>query len=175
LHLGAVAAYYKYGDRTDVIDKSLKGTREALNELKAYLGRAVAEAVRPTVERILLDFSPETAAEELRGEAFQDDISAFVESDLDEMISYGKLVQARDCWSAWARRISWTLLSLLIMQAVFTAYFAVTAKVLNKPASLTALLVTFGISITAVAFCFLCAVKMLYHHDQICKYRDKVL
>jgi hypothetical protein len=173
--IGAVAAYYKYGDRTDVMDKSLNRTREALNELKAYLGRALAEAVRPTVVRIISNQSPQTAADELRGEIFQDDVSAFVDSDLDEMLSYGRLVRARDRWSAWARRISWGILILLIIQGGFTLYFAILAKVLEWPTSKIALLITFGISLLALAFCLVCLTLMLYHHDEISKYRDKVL
>lgn len=156
-------------------DKSLNRTREALNELKAYLGRALAEAVRPTVERIISNLSPANALEELRGEVFQDDVSAFVETDVDQMLSYGKLVRARDQWSIWAHRISWGILILLIMQGAFTFYFAVLAKVLGWNTSKAGLLVTFGVSLATIAYCLTCSIVMLYHHDQICKYRDKVL
>lgn len=173
--VGAVAAYYKYGDRTDIADKHLKGTREAVNGLKAYLGRALAEAVRPTVERIGANFSPDTVAEELRGESFQNDVSEFVERDIDEMISYGKLVHARDRWSFWARKQSWGIIGLSAIQAVATFYFAVLVKGFGWDASTTRVALSFVISGLGVGFCVFCHVVMLHHHDQICKYRDKIL
>lgn len=88
LFAGALAALYKYGDRTDLAKKSLDGTKEALDGLRAYLGRALAEAVKPTVQRILAEQrDPDAVLEELRGENFQDAVSTFVTRDLDEMIS----------------------------------------------------------------------------------------
>ena len=115
LLLGAIAAYNKYGDRTDVTDKSLKGTKEALDTLLAYLGRSMAEAVRPTIEGILANAADADGivkelravdiVEELRGEAFVDDVASFVNRDADELLSYRNLVHARARWSAWAKRI----------------------------------------------------------------------
>lgn len=174
--VGAVAAYYKYGDRTDVTDKSLRGTKEALDGLLAYLGRALAEAVRPTLERILTaGSSPEIVAKELRGESFQNDVSSFVQDDIDEILFYRSLVHARTRWSAWSRRISWGVFVLLILQAAFTCYFAVVAKVLDYRVSPLFFWVTFAASGAVVIFCLCCAGVMLYYHDQISNYRDKVL
>lgn len=119
--------------------------------------------------------SAEAAVEELRGESFQDGISDFVSTDIEELMSYRTLVHARNRWCAWARRISWAVFVLLVLQGTFTAYFAVFAKVLNKSVSLLALLATFSLSGVIVLFCVICAGVMLYHHDQISKYRDKVL
>jgi hypothetical protein len=176
LLVGAVAAYYKYGDRTEVTEKSLKGTKEALDGLRAYLGRALSESVRPTVERIIANApSPEAVLEELRGEAFRDDVSSFVNSDIDELLSYRRLFHARGRWSVWSRRISWAVFIFLLMQAVFTCYFAIVGKVLNHTISLTLVLVTFSISAVMVAFCVFCAGVMLYYHDKISSYRDKIL
>jgi len=104
--VGAIAAYHKYGDRTELTDKSLKGTKEALETLLAYLGRSLADAVSPTVDRILANATktpegeikevrPDTITRELQGEAFFDDISSFVNSDIEEMLFYRNLVHAR--------------------------------------------------------------------------------
>jgi len=174
--VGAIAAWYKYGDRTDLTDKSLKGTKEALDGLRAYLGRALAEAVRPTVERVVanMPFS-EAALEELHGEAFQDDVSSFVISDIGEMLSYRMLVHARNRWSAWSRRISWTVFVLVLIEAVCTCYFVIATWALNRPTSLPVLLATFIVSVVAFGFCILCAGMMLHYHDKISLYRDKVL
>ena len=68
--VGALAAYHKYGDRTEITDRSLTETKEALDALQAYLARGVAEAVRPTIERILADAtSRDGTVEDLKADA----------------------------------------------------------------------------------------------------------
>lgn len=180
LLVGAVAAFYKYGDRTDLAEKSLRGAKEAENELCAYLGRALADAVKPTVERIIplggvLNTTREALLEEFRGENFQDDMSAFVTRDLDEMVSYRILVHARERWSWWAKRISWGVYTFLGIEAVSTVWFGFCNRILNRPVSWTVAVASFTISAIVFAFCFLCAGVMLRCHDKISTYRDKIL
>jgi hypothetical protein len=182
--VGAVAAWYKYGDRTDLADKSLRGTKEALDELRAYLGRALAEAVKPTVQRIIqsniqldgtLNIPPDAILEELRGDNFQDDVSSFVTSDLDEMLFYRILIHARKRWSLWAQRISWGVYVFLAVEFVFTIYFGLANRVFNHPVSLVFAIVSLAVSVIVFAFCISCAGVMLRCHDKISAYRDKVL
>jgi len=183
--VGAIAAYHKYGDRTELTDKSLKGTREALETVLAYLARSLAEAVRPTIERILANATttPEGAIKEvkasaiikdLNGEAFVDDIASFVNNDVGQMQSYRNLVHARTQWSTWAKRMSRSVFFLLVLQGLLTFYFA-TEKILNIPVKATIFFVTFVISAAWASFCVLCAGGMLRHHEKISEYRDKVL
>lgn len=185
LLVGAIAAWYKYGDRTDLTDKSLKGTKEAIDELRAYLGRALAQAVRPTVERILanntgpdgrlLNVAAIQILGELSGENFQDDVSTFASSEMDEMTRYRMLIQARKNWSVWAKRISWGVYTLLFVQLGFTGFFAVFTKALGLPVALSALLGTLGVSAAVGLFCMCCWGAMLRHHDKISSYRDQIL
>jgi hypothetical protein len=175
LFAGAVAALYKYGDRTDLAKKSLDGTKEALDGLRAYLGRALAEAVKPTVQRILEQGSPDAVLEELRGENFQDDVSTFVTRDLDEMISYRTLVHERKHWSAWAKRLSWGVYVLMAVEFIFLAWFGLANKVFNSPVSLRLAEFSFVISGLVVVFCILSFGVMLRCHDKISTYRDKIL
>lgn len=183
--MGAIAAYNKYGDRTEVTDKSLRGTKEALETLLAYLGRSLAEAVNPTIERILSsattlpdgtvkEVKATTILKELNGEAFLDDVSTFVNSEIEELLFYRNLLHARVQWSMWAKRISRGVFALLILQGVFTFYF-VAEKILGRSVTPVVLLVTFSVSAVVVGFCVVCAGAMLHHHDQISEYRDKVL
>lgn len=173
--MGAIAAWYKYGDRTDLAKKSLDGTKEALDGLRAYLGRALAEAVKPTVQRILEQGNPDAVLEELRGENFQDDVSTFVTRDLDEMISYKTLVTERKHWSTWAKWLSWGVYTLMAVEFVFTVWFGLANKVFNSPVSLRIAVVSFAVSGVVVVFCILCAGVMLRCHDKISAYRDKIL
>jgi hypothetical protein len=176
LLVGAIAAWYKYGDRTDLAKKSLDGTKEALDGLRAYLGRALAEAVKPTVQRILEEQGDADAVlEELRGENFQDDVSTFVTKDLDEMLSYRVLVYERKHWSTWAQRLSWGVFILMVVEVVFVAWFGLTNKVFSRPVSLLVAVISFIVSGLVVVFCILSAGVMLRCHDKISAYRDKVL
>ena len=170
-----MGAYYKWGDRTDLADKHLNRTREAINELKAYLGRALAEAVRPTLERLAANVTPDTVAEELRGESFKNAVSEFVESDIDDMVSYGKLVHARERWSFWARKQSWGILFLGGIQALATFYFAVLVKGFDWSASKTVVIWSFAISGLVIFYCVFCHVAMLHKHDQVSEYREQIL
>jgi hypothetical protein len=171
-----VAAWYKYGDRTDLAKKSLDGTKEALDELRAYLGRALADAVKPTVQRILAEQGgPDAVLEELRGENFQDDVSSFVTRDLDEMISYRTLVYERKHWSLWAQRLSWSVYILMAVEFVFTVWFGLANRVFSHPVSLQIAVVSFCVSGIVFVFCILSAGVMLRCHDKISAYRDKVL
>jgi hypothetical protein len=174
--VGALAAWYKYGDRTDLTDKSLKGTKEAMDGLEAYLGRTLAARLRPSIERIVTgDRSAESILKELSGEDFQSDISSFIDDDVEEIVWYWRLSHARTSWSSWARRISWAVLILSVMEAIFSAAFAVLFKIFNHPLTMQFAMVSFVASGAAVAFCFLSGGAMLYHHDKISKYREKVL
>jgi hypothetical protein len=182
--VGAIAAWYKYGDRTDLAEKSLRGTKEAEDELCAYLGRALAAAVQPTVGQIIqnnlrpdgvLNIAPEALLEEFRGENFQDDMSSFVTGDLDEMVTYRMIVHARERWSWWSRRISWGVYVFLGLEAGFTLWFGFDNRVLNRPVSLAIAVTSFTVSAIVFAFCFLCAGVMLRCHDKISAYRDKIL
>jgi hypothetical protein len=179
-----LAAYHKYGDRTEITDKSLKGTKEALDGLQAYVSRGVAEAIKPTVERILAGatfvngtiegLKAEAVLEELQGEAFLDDVASFVNRDIEELSYFRSLVHARSRWSTWARRMSWGLFALLIVQGIFL----VSCIVLKSCAvyfGLEVMLTSFAISVAMAAFCVVCAGGMLYYHDQISNYRDKIL
>jgi hypothetical protein len=149
------------------------------------LGRSIAEAVKPTIERILLanaispdgtvkEFKAADIIKELQGEAFLDDVASFVNSDIEEILSYRNLAHARIRWSAWAKRISRGVFALMIVQGLFTLYF-VTGTILNRIVTLPILLITFLISAAGVGFCITCAGVMLRYHEQISDYRDKVL
>jgi hypothetical protein len=183
--VGALAAYHKYGDRTELTDKSLKGTKEALETLLAYLGRSIADVVSPTIERILANATKsmdgtvkeikiDSIREELKGEAFLDAVSSFVNSDIEEILFYRNLLHARVQWSMWAKRISRGVFALVILQGLFTVYFFV-QKILSRSVGPTVLLVTLAASAAVIGFCILCAGGMLHYHDQISEYRDRVL
>jgi hypothetical protein len=174
--VGSLAAFPKYGDRTDLIEKSLKGTKEAVDALLAYLGSALAASVAPTVAQIAEDVnrSPQNIIDLLKGESFKNNISAFITNEIDEMVQYRSLVRARDRWSGWARCMSWSIWALIALEAILTLA-SIVSKVTSFSISLVLLLWSFGASAVLCSLCLISAAAMLYHHDQISKYRRKIL
>jgi hypothetical protein len=142
-------------------------------------------SIRPTIERILGNVTSadgyierplriEEVAGELQGEAFLNEVASFVNNDVDELLFVQQLVHARSRWSSWAKRISWSLLALLVVECIFLLVFVV-MKSCAFHVGLLVLLSTFGVSAGLAAYCILCAGGMLYYHDQISSYREKVL
>lgn len=182
--VGAIAAFNKYGDRTEQADKSLRSTKDALDTLLAYLGSTLAERLKPTISRILAnatqatgtikEFKAETIADEFNGEAFHNDVSSFVNSEIDELLSYRNLVEARDKWKKWAKRISRGVLVLVILEGALTVgSFA--CKVMNWTISPRVFMSTMLLTVVLGGFCIVCAAAKLRYDEKIAEYRDKVL
>ncbi len=169
LLVGAIAFYPKYGDKTDIIDKSLKGTKEALDALLTYLGRALAAHIAPVVVGKDRDIKVTVL-----GEYFNDSISDFLTSEIEEMVMYRRLVLARNRWSACSRWLSRGLLTLIGVEALFTLA-TVVAKITTYSISVKLLLWSFAISAILFGVCLICLVGMNHHHDQISKYRQDIL
>ena len=182
--LGAIAAFNKYGDRTEQADKSLRSTKEALDTLLAYLGSTLADRLKPTIGRILdnstqatgtiKEIKAETVADEFKGEAFRNDVSSFVISDIDELLSYRSLVHARDKWKKWAKRISRGVLVLVILEGAQTVGFFC-CRVMNWTVRPYVLISTIVLTAAIGAFCIVCAAAKLGCDEKIAEYRDKVL
>lgn len=176
LLLGAVAAYYKYGDRTDIVEKSLKGTHDASDASLAYLGAALSESVGPVLIRALEDDpSAESVNRTMTSESFLDAVSDFVTGEVSEILQYRSLIHARNKWAKWARRMSWGVFALLVQEVVWTFYFAIFTRVFQISTGLKLSVFAFTVSGITVAHCLMCAGAMLYYHDQITDCREKVL
>src|SRR5262249_15563287 len=117
----------------------------------------------------------ETVLKELSGEDFQSEISSFVVGDMEELLSYRRLNDARTRWSIWARRISWAIWVWLILGGVLAGLTLFFSRVLNHALSMPVAISSLVIGALAPTFCVIAAGAMLYHHDQISKYRDKIL
>ncbi|MDR3725271.1 MAG: hypothetical protein P4K83_12410 [Terracidiphilus sp.] len=176
LLLGALGAYYKYGDRTEVVEKSLKGTRDASDALLAYLGRALSDSLSPVLSRALEDDpSTESVDRALTSESFLDAVSDFANGEVAEMLQYRTLTYAKTRWSKWARRMSWGVFVLLVQEIAWTFLFVVLVKVFQIPTGLKLSMLAFTASGLTVAHCLVCAGTMMYYHDQITDCREKVL
>jgi len=174
--LGAVAAYYKYGDRTDIMEKSLKGTKEALDTLLAYLGTELSDSLSPILMRAVeSEPSAEAVNRTLKSESFLDAVSDFINGEINEILQYRILSHARSRWAKWARRMRWGVFVLLVQEAIWTFFFAIWVKMMQMPAGQKTVVFAFSLSGINFVFAVVCAGAMLYYHDQITDCREKVL
>jgi hypothetical protein len=183
--LASLAAYNKYGDRAELDDKSLKGTKEALDTLLAYLGSNLAERVKPTIERILenavqsktgtiKEIRPASILEEFSGEAFRSNVGTFVTSGISELVTYQTLSHARDRWQVWANRICWGVYWLLAMEGIFTVGFVIW-KISGVPLRPNVVYASILLMVLVAGFCILCDGVMKHYYGKIARYRDQIL
>jgi hypothetical protein len=122
--LGALAAYYKFGDRTEIVARSLRGIDDTLRELRRLIAADLADALR---EDLIEDASVAAAvtahayverpAPLFASERYRESVREFVERSTSRMVDCRSLVLGRDAWSRAASRLSWTLLTLVGYQA----------------------------------------------------------
>jgi hypothetical protein len=132
--VGALALYYKFGDRTDVIAKSLQGTEESIRELRRLIAGDLAETLRadltPTSSVTTLIVEPanqsyvERPADMFVGERYRDSVRQFVEIGMNRLVDCRNIVSLRDTWIRWARRLSWLILGLVVYELVIAGLLA---------------------------------------------------
>lgn len=128
--LAAAAAFYKYGDRTELFDKTLRGnqaTREAIrdriaedmgNQIRPVLRDSTARRVRSPILNPSGTNYEEDAGEITRGEPFRQAIRDFVSADSGSLLDYRSILTNADAWRLWAHRLSRWILVLVISQTV---------------------------------------------------------
>lgn len=132
--VGAVAAYYKFGDRTDVLAKSLQGTEGSIRELRRRIAGDLAETLRTelaptsTVSTLIVESSTQSYVERptdpFAGERYRDAVRSFVEEGTNCLIDCRGLVSLRDTWLRWARRLSWLIVALVVYEAIVAGALA---------------------------------------------------
>ncbi len=138
LLLAALAAYYKYGDRTELLSKSLQGTDGVLSRMRREIADELGESLRPILENpgtVPTVVGNETYTERpvnpVGSELYRSTIRNFVEDNSNSLLDCRSLRSARDAWCFWARILSWSILGLLLWQAIATGSLALFDKVLE--------------------------------------------
>lgn len=130
--LAAAAAYYRYGDRTDLQHKTLTACDSALDRLCTRVASRLADHLRPLFgDRIAIPsliVTPadgttytERPADPTASERYAESVRQFADQDVDAVADYSDLRRARLAWCRWARRLSWALLLLLGWQVLAAA------------------------------------------------------
>lgn len=179
----AVTGYYKYSDRSDHFEKSLKGLTDTIGALKRQIASGLADRLRPVFENsqsvtsILLDTSgkqfSETFVNPVGSETYRDTLFSFVQSEAEAITDYRRIVESRDKWLFWARVMCWTFLGTVIFEALMVAYLFASLKLSIIPSDMRIALAT----LVPAGVCFFCfvtaAVRLSMLHDRFVELRKR--
>lgn len=178
----ALAAYYKYGDRTELFDKSLRGTDAALAETRRQIAYRLGSRLMTVfdnpdsvIEVSLFDATGrpiEVAVSPAGSEDYNNAIFEFVESDFQVLLDCRALSALRRRWCACARFLSWALLILVALESLIAGALAFWTKYLDRNLPSCALEGAFLFTgLVLVAVVFVPAAILLYLHDRILQHR----
>lgn len=128
--LAGAAAYYRYGDRTDLFDKAMRGNRNARqtirDDIAGELGKQLSPVIRDATrtKTTILDPSGKYAEQPTdfaSSESFYQAVRDFVSSSSGALLDYRQILRASERWSRWAGRLSHCVLGLVILETLMLA------------------------------------------------------
>jgi hypothetical protein len=183
LLVAAVFAFYKYGDRTDLFDKSLAGTNAVLRVLRRDIAFKLASRLQPVfdgasavIEISLVDAGgnpiSEVSVNPVGSENYNDALFDFVEGNDLSLVHYRLLLHTRDRWCGWAKSLSWAILILMSLEAVFCGYL-LWSKLVGHFLAGHLLVVTFCATAISFVSCLVPLIFLLCAHDKISELRKR--
>lgn len=184
LLVGVLAAYYKFGDRTEVTARSLQGTEATLREVRRLIAATLADALReqnatPSTSSsvIITSISEQVYAERpsnfLNSERYRDAVREFVEGQSRTLADCRSLLSHRDAWMNAARRLSRVLLAFAAYEGLVAGSLAFVDGtdvyhfcdlVIELAGAPSALFFLAGLA---------CMLSMLISHDRITEIRHR--
>ena len=182
--IATAAAYYRYGDRTDLFDKSLRGcrrTRQSIRDalatsLSAHLGPVVKDSAR--VRSAVLDAAGhflDQQANLAESEPYYQAIRDFVSRSAGALVDYRLALDTVKLWKTWAHRLSKSILFLLVLETVMLGWtvIAVVSADLSTQASRWTLAVG-SAPTTAIILATLCCLVMLnMNHGRLVDLKER--
>jgi hypothetical protein len=123
--LAAAAAYYKYGDRTDLFEKALQGNRSVRQAIRDNIATDLSKQLQQVVRAATRARSPvldaaggyiEHATDITESEPFYQAIRDYVSISVGALVDYRRILETTDRWRTWAHRLSRCILVLLVLQ-----------------------------------------------------------
>ena len=181
--LVAVGAYYKYGDRSEMFERSLAGTDNALRRLR----RDLADRLAARLERIfaasvsvpspLVDANgvsyKERPVNPVQSESYREGFREFIESNAQVILDYRSLLMCRDRWCRHAKLLSWAVLLLFVWQALTLAVLAIGVKLAGLALPDWAVKASVIPTIILTILCVAQVPFLLWFHDHILDSRKK--
>ena len=117
--VAALVALYRYGDRTDIIRRSLEGSESLLKRMRALLADGFGKTFTPLLQSIpspiiLPDGNSyaEIPIDVAHSDAYVQRIDDFVYENSNLLADYRLALRTRILWCFWAKWLSWSSLSL---------------------------------------------------------------
>lgn len=181
LLVAAWAAYGKYGDRTELISKSLQGVDETLRRIGLAMAEELGNALGPVFENAPIvsageggkDIYKERQANPVGSELFREAIRDFITSEAEALSDYRTLLLARARWQLWARLLSWSNLLLIIWQVFVVGLLALGDKLLALHISDALIRWSSVPSSVGVVIGLACLTYTLRQHDVITRLRTE--
>jgi hypothetical protein len=120
-----LAALYRYGDRTEIIKRSLEGSDALLKRMRALLADGFKKSLKPWMQSapspIILPSGnsySETPLNVARSDAYIERIDDFVYEHTALLADYRLALGTRASWCFWAKCLSWLSLALVVWEVV---------------------------------------------------------
>ncbi|NQT18355.1 MAG: hypothetical protein HQ592_01530 [Planctomycetes bacterium] len=177
---GALAALYKYGDRTNCLKEILQGNKEVLSQMRRLIANKLGEALLPVfdnpksiVQSIVLPHSyDEVEISPAGSEAYYDALFDFVEKDSEALADYKTMHISVKAWTRRAKWLSRFVLYLLTWQFLAAvATFLVIRPILPLPG--WAIEWSWIPTLFLIGACLINFYGMLRHHDRMLDCRSK--
>jgi len=176
-----LAAFFKYGDRTDIFTKSLEGTESALKLLRQKISQSLAECLRPIFDNPGTVPSPiltpkdasyyEHPVNPVGSERYNETIHDFIGDNDEALIDYRSLVIARNAWCFWARIISWCLTILVFWQILILVTVFFTERILGYAMHNCILYTSATLTILGIIVTVTSLFPLQHHHGRIMEKR----
>jgi hypothetical protein len=172
---GYLAAYYKYGDRTDVFKNSLAGTRELLAKIESEISFRLALHLEPVFSEsnTVIRISPVLQADgslvrvsPIGSEKYRSAIREFVLAHNQALIAYRVVNDSKRSWMRCAQRLSWFLL-IGILAHGFMGFTLVLVRLVGLDVPITAFGYGLGMSFILLICAFTCAMGLLRSHSAV--------
>lgn len=125
--LAAAAAYYKYGDKTALFEKALRGNRSLRQAVRDNIATDLSKQLQPVIRDATGVRSPlldpgggyfERATDITKSELFYQSIRDYVSSSAGSLLDYRLVLETTDRWRTWAHRLSRSILVLVILETL---------------------------------------------------------
>lgn len=135
--LATIIAFYKYGDRTELLERGLRGSDSVFAEMRRRIATELVVALEeyfqsgqvvPTITAGQDAAYVERITNPVLSEGFREAVRDFVEGHSIVMADYRKLLSARESWCNWGRILSWALLALLVVEVLIVGILGLADK-----------------------------------------------
>ncbi len=182
--VAALAAYYKFGDRSQLFERSLRGADAMISSILARAAGELAEVLRPlfsppsvvpTATLLTADGAvySETATDPTSSERYLESLRTYTLGSSERLADYRRAVDWRRSWCGWSRRLGWVLLALVVWEAVVLGSLALTEWLFAKALLDSSIQLSILPTIVLVFITFLCAAGLARRHDQLMRLREK--